>query len=67
MSRSVWDLDKLPWLKDEDVQLSKSPVWGKDTVQFPGRWQELIVKDASDDCLDWVERIIGSELCRDVF
>ena len=56
-SRAKWDADKLSWMLNELDSLNKTPVIADNTIYFRGIWQELVIRDASDECLDWVEEI----------
>ncbi len=57
-TRSKWDADMLGWMRGDMDRMSMQPVFSGETVHFRGRWQELVIQDASDECLDWVEEMI---------
>lgn len=59
-SRSKWDLEKLLWMKEESDSMNLNPVFDKDIVTFRGRWQELVIRDAGEECLDWVREITSN-------
>ncbi len=56
-SRSKWDGEKLPWMMKELDSMNKTPIISDNTICFRGRWQELVIRDASDECIDWAEEI----------
>ena len=57
-TRSRWDVDKLYWMLEELDSMNKIPVITNGTICFKGRWQELVIRDVSEECLDWVEEIM---------
>lgn len=59
-TRSKWDANKLSWMLKDLDSMNKKPVINNDTICFRGRWQELVIRDASEDCLDWVGEILNN-------
>ena len=57
-SRSIWDYEKLSWMKEDQSKISMKPVHDENTVRFIGRWQELIIRNAGESCLAWVDDVI---------
>lgn len=55
-SRAKWDAEKLSWMKG--ASLSMRPKYIEDYLIFDGRWQELVIRDAKEDGLDWLSEIL---------